>query len=214
MDTHSKIRVVLADDHPALQVGLRVLLNREPDIRVVGEAHSGVDTLRLVATCKPDVLVLDCQLPDLEGGDIAARIQSRQWSVKVIALSAYDDDRYIASMLSSGAVGYLLKSEAPKRIAEAVRAAAQGWTIWTDEQMSRAECWQTGVARVLQSLTPREVEVLSHIADGLSNKEIATQLSITVRTVDFHVSNLLRKLDVISRVEAAVWAEHHLEKIE
>lgn len=212
MTADSEIRVLLADDHPALQVGLRVLLNREPDIEVVGEAHSGLETLRLVETCTPDVLVLDCQFPDLDGGSIAARIQAQGWPVRMVALSAYDDDRYLAEMIASGAVGYLLKNEAPKRIVGAVRLASQGRVLWTADQRSRAERWLTDVARVLESLTPREEEVLVLIAEGLSNKEIASQLSITVRTVDFHVSNILRKLDVISRVEAAVWADHHLDR--
>ncbi len=208
----SKIRVLLADDHPALQVGLRVLLNRELNIEVVGEAHNGLETLRLVEAHMPDVLILDCQFPDADGSSVAAHIQDHEWPVQIIALSAYDDDRYIAEMIASGAMGYLLKNEAPKRIVEAVRQASQGCAIWTVEQRLRAERWHTEVARVLESLTPREVEVLSLIANGLSNKEIAGQLSVTVRTVDFHVSNILRKLDVISRVEAAVWAEHHLHQ--
>jgi RNA polymerase sigma factor (sigma-70 family) len=129
----------------------------------------------------------------------------------VVALSAYDDDRFLAGMHGAGAVGYLLKNEAPERIVEAVRRAARGGTLWTPEQLARVRRWQEEVAQVRESLTEREQEVLALVAGGLSNKEIAQQLTVTVRTVDFHVSNILRKLDVASRVEAAVWVKEYLE---
>jgi DNA-binding NarL/FixJ family response regulator len=117
-------------------------------------------------------------------------------------------------MVQAGAIGYLLKNEAPGQIVAAVRAAVGGaeseCDLWTQEQLRRAELWRTEVARVRDSLTEREREVLALIADGLSNKEIAQRLFVTVRTADFHVSNILRKLDAVSRVEAAVWAQEHL----
>ncbi len=204
------IRVLLADDHPALRMGLRVLLDRAPDIKVVGEADDGEAALALIESLQPDVAVLDCQLPKIEGAAAAQEVARRGWPVRVVALSAYDDDRYLAGMLAAGAVGYLLKNEAPGQIVAAVQAAMRGETLWTLTQRSRVERWQAEVARVRDSLTEREREVLRCVADGLSNKEIAQALHITVRTADFHVSNILRKLGVISRVEAAVWAQAHL----
>lgn len=204
------IRVVLADDHPALRVGLRVLLDRAPDIAVVGEAEEGDAALALIADLRPDVAVLDCQLPEVNGVAVAAALRRRELPTRVLALSAYDDDRYLAGMAEAGAVGYLLKSEAPGQIVEAVQAAARGERLWTAEQQARAQLWREEVARLRESLTGRECEVLRLVAEGLSNKEIAAALSITVRTADFHVSNILRKLGVVSRVEAAVWAKEHL----
>jgi len=204
------IRVVLVDDHPALRVGLRVLLDREPDIVVVGEAEDGASAIEMSLGLHPDVVVLDCQMPQVAGGAVAARLSESEMPPRVVALSAYDDDRYIANMVEAGAVGYLLKNEAPGRIAEAVRRAATGNSLWTDEQKGRATRWQEEIAQTRDSLTERELQVLTLLAQGLSNKEIAQALVVTVRTVDFHVSNILHKLDVVSRVEAAVWAREHL----
>ncbi len=206
------IRVLLADDHPALRFGLRVLLDREPDIVVVGEADDGAQALSLVESCGPAVAVLDCQLPGVDGVAVAQALQQRATPVRVVALSAYDDDRYLAGMAGAGALAYLLKNEAPGQIAAAVRSAASGQSQWTANQQARIVRWKAEVARVRDSLTEREREVLRLITTGLSNKEIAQALTITVRTSDFHVSNILRKLDVISRVEAAVWAKEHLRE--
>lgn len=204
------IRVLLADDHPALRVGLRVLLDRAADIAVVDEVDNGETALAAIDAAPPDVAVLDCQLPGIDGATVAAEIRRREPNVRVLALSAYDDDRYLAGMRAAGAMGYLLKNEAPGQIVAAVRAAMRGDTLWTPEQVARVKRWQADVAEVRKSLTHREREVLALLAEGLSNKEIARALIITVRTTDFHVSNILRKLDVISRVEAAVWAKEHL----
>lgn len=204
------IRVILADDHPALRMGLRVLLDRESDIAVVAEAEDGSSALTLVSTLRPDVIVLDCQLPGVEGTFVAAEVQRQRLSTRVLALSAYDDDRYVAQMHQAGAAGYLLKNEAPGQIVSAVREVAAQGELWTTAQLARAKRWIAEVAEVRESLTDREREVLSFVAAGMGNKEIAQRLVVTVRTVDFHVSNILRKLDVVSRVEAATWAQAHL----
>ena len=204
------IRVVLADDHPALRLGLRILLDREPDIAVVGEADNGPTALEMSQTFAPDVLVLDCQLPGMNGAAVASELADRGIATRVLALSAYDDDRYIAGMVHAGATGYLLKNEAPSRIVSAVRSVGAGTPLWTPDQLARAERWEAEIVRVRDSLTDREHQVLGLVTEGLSNKEIARQLVVTVRTVDFHVSNILRKLDAVSRVEAAVWAQAYL----
>ncbi len=204
------IRVVLADDHPALRFGLRVLLDREPDISVVGEADDGPTALEMSRTFTPDVLVLDCQLPEMDGAAVAGEIASQGIPTHVVALSAYDDDRYIAGMAHAGATGYLLKNEAPSRIVCAVRSVVAGIPLWTPDQLARAARWEAEIVRVRDGLTDREREVLGLVTEGLSNKEIAQRLVVTVRTVDFHVSNILRKLDAVSRVEAAVWAQAYL----
>jgi DNA-binding NarL/FixJ family response regulator len=204
------IRVLLADDHPALRIGLRVLLDASPAIDVVAEVEDGASALQIIQHTSLDVAILDCQLPDLDGFKVAEFIRELNLPVQVLALSAYDDDQYLSGMRSAGASGYFLKSEAPKQIVDAVVRVYRGEELWTTEQLVRIGNWQNEIGRIRDSLTDRELEVLHLIALSLSNKEIAQKLTITVRTVDFHVSNILRKLDAVSRVEVAVWAQTYL----
>jgi len=199
------IRVLLADDHPALRMGIRVLLDQAPDVEVVGEAESGEEALALIEALAPDVAVLDCQLPGMGGVEVAQEMARRGLAVRVLALSAYDYEQYVQGMLAAGAVGYLLKEEAPGVILAAVRGAARGEGYFSPKVVVKVTAW----ARRERpgGLTEREMEVLRLAAQGLSNKEIAQTLSISARTADFHVSNILKKLGAASRVEAAVWAK-------
>ncbi|MFN3706257.1 MAG: response regulator [Thermoflexales bacterium] len=202
------IRVLLADDHPTLRLGLRVLLDREPDIEVVAEAESGEEALAKILALQPEVAVLDCQLPGLSGPEVARELQQRGLPMRVLALSAYDYDRYLAEMWEAGTHGYLLKEEPLERIASAIQQVARGEPLWTAVQSQRVQRYRKMAARWSQ-LTEREREVLRLMAEGLSNKEIARELCLTVRTVDFHVGNILQKLGVISRLEAVLWAKEH-----
>ena len=199
------IRVLLADDHPALRLGLRVLLERAPDVELVGEAEDGEEALALIETSRLDVVVLDCELPEMEGVDVAQEIRRRDLPVRVLALSSYDDERYVRGMLDAGAVGYLLKDEAPQAIVAAVRAAARGEGYFSPAVAAKVTAWSRGERP--GGLTEREVEVLTLVAEGLPNKQIASQLQVAERTVNFHVSNILHKLGAASRVEATVWAK-------
>lgn len=199
------IRVMLADDHPTLCLGMRVLLNRAPDIAVVGEAEDGEHALTLLETLQPDVLVLDCQLPKVDGPRVAQQIRRRGWSVQILALSSYDDDRYVRGMMEAGAVGYLLKTEAPERVVEAVRCAASEEGYFSPRVAPKVIAWARGTLPA--GLTEREMAVLQYVAQGLTNQHIAQTLDITKRTVAFHISNILKKLEVTSRVKAAVWAK-------
>ncbi len=199
------IRVLLADDHPVLRVGLRALLEQEPDIVVVGEASSGEEALARAASLRPDVVVLDCQMPDRSGPEVARQMRQRGLSGRVLALSAYQTDAYIREMLGAGAAGYLLKEEAPEVIVRAIREVARGGEYFSPAVAAKAAAWARGERP--GGLTERELEVLRCMAEGLSNKEIAARLHMTERTVAFHVSNILQKLGVASRVEAVVWAK-------
>jgi DNA-binding NarL/FixJ family response regulator len=199
------IRVLLVDDHPALRLGLRVLLERAPDVELVGEAENGEEALALVETALPDVVVLDCELPETEGVEVAREIRRRGLPARVLALSSYDDERYVRGMLEAGAVGYLMKDEAPDVIVAAVRAAAQGEGYFSPTVTTTVTAWARGERP--GGLTEREMEVLRLVTEGLTNKEIAHKLQVVERTAQFHVSNILRKLGAASRVEAAVWAK-------
>jgi len=201
------IRVLLADDHPTIRVGLRVLLERAPDVEVVGEAEDGEEALASIAALVPDVAVLDCRLPGIDGTQVALEIQRRGLPVRVLALSAYRDERYIRGMLEAGAVGYLLKDEAPETIVTAVRGAVRGEGYFSPPVALKIAAWARGERPA--GLTEREVEVLRLMAEGLSNKEIAHRLQVKERTIVFHVSNILKKFEVASRVEAVVWAKEH-----
>ncbi|MEA3338720.1 MAG: response regulator transcription factor [Chloroflexota bacterium] len=203
------IRVLLVDDHPALRLGLRVLLERAPDVELVGEAENGAEALTLIEASRPDVdvVVLDCELPEMEGVEVAQEIRRRGLSARVLALSSYDDERYVRGMLEAGAVGYLLKDEAPGVIVTAVRAAARGEGYFSPTVTTTVTAWTRGERP--GGLTERELEVLRLVAEGLPNKQIASQLHVVERTAQFHVSNVLRKLGVTSRVAAAVWATEH-----
>ncbi len=203
------IRVLLADDHPALRVGLRVLLEHAPGVTVVGEAGNGQEALALIAGQRPDVVVLDCQLPDMAGAEVAAEVRRRGLPARILALSAYHDEKYVRAMLAAGAVGYLLKDEAPAAIVSAVRAAASGQGWFSPAVVAQVSGWARGESPQ-EGLTEREREVLRLVARGRTNKEIARELGVAVRTVEFHVGRILGKLEVASRVEAAVWAKEHL----
>ena len=207
--TAEPIRVLLADDHPALRMGLHILLDQAPDIEVLDEARDGAEALTKIDALSPDVIVLDCQLPGMSGPEVAAEIRRRGLATRVLALSAYCDEKYVRGMIGAGAVGYLLKEEAPGVIVAAVRATARGEGWFSRPIAELLAAWARGDQPKLADLTDRELEVLRLIASGKSNKEIAHTLQVVERTIVFHVSNILEKLRIVSRVEAAIWAKDH-----
>lgn len=201
--------ILLADDHPALRIGVRVLLDQAPDLVVVGEAGDGGRALELIAARRPAVTLLDCQLPGLTGAAVAAEVQRQGLPTRILAFSAYRDERYVREMLRAGAVGYLLKEEIPEVLLSAVRAVGRG-EGWFSPAVA---AWVAGFARPAPTtaarLTDRELAVLRLVTQGKTNKEIAASLTVAERTVEFHLSNVLAKLGVDSRVKAAVWAKEH-----
>lgn len=201
----TKIRVILADDHPIVREGIRSLLERAVDIRVVAEANNGADVLALVKEHNADVLILDIEMPGISGVEVAQSIKEQNLPIKILALSAHDNERYIYKVLMSGVSGYLMKEEAADMILEAVRGIASGQEGWISRQVSAQ---LSKHVRDVESkvLTPRENEVLCLIVDGKSNHEIARLLKISESTVEKHISSVLLKLNVASRVEAAVHA--------
>jgi DNA-binding NarL/FixJ family response regulator len=199
------IRVLLVDDHPAVRIGLRVLLEQAPDVTVVGEAEDGREALRLAEELTPDVAVVDCELPEIEGAEVAREMRQQEGLVRVLALSSYDDEHYVRGMLEAGAVGYLLKEEAPQTIVTAVRTAAEGDGYFSPGVAGKVDAWARGEPP--GGLTQREIDVLRLVAEGYTNARIAHEMSIAERTVAFHVSNVLEKLGAESRLDAAMWAK-------
>lgn len=204
---NSKIRVLLVDDHPVVRAGIRTLLSSHPHIEVVGETSDGTQVIPMVGELSPDVVVLDVQLPGLNGVEIARQIKSAQIPVHVLALSAHDDIQYIRNLLAHGAAGYLTKEEAADTIVEAIQGIARGEQGWLSRRVAtQVSSWTLNPNPVKHALTNRELDVLHEIVAGLSNQEIGRKLKISEKTVEKHVSSILAKLDVSSRVEAAVMA--------
>lgn len=203
---NEKIRVLLVDDHPPFREGLRVLLDRHERIQVVGEADDGESALQQLKSLQPDVVVLDCQLPDADGPAIAAALRKDQPTVKILALSAYDDLKYIRGLLGAGATGYLLKSETLPTIMAAIEAVAQGKSYFSVAVQTQLAKLVVGLDQGLSTPTPREQEIVVLLAEGLTNAQIGRQLKIAERTVAYHVENLLSKLGVENRTQVVVKA--------
>lgn len=202
-----EIRVLIADDHPIVCKGIRNLLEPAAEITVVGEAHSGAETLELIRTRKPDLVLLDVELTDMSGIDVIRQLHEDKVSVRILGLSSYDDREFISQLLSLGASGYLLKDEIPEQIIEAIRGVARGETGWVSRKVAAR------LSQLLQKepdgageLTRRELDVLRLVVDAKTNGEIGVVLGISEKTVEKHLDTIFRKLGVASRVEAAVLA--------
>lgn len=202
---YGKKTIVLADDHHALRFGLKVLINKEPDMIVAGEAEDGVSTLELVKKIKPDVLVLDCKLPQIDGIEVAHRIRNMKIATKVLGFSAYENEYYIKGMLKAKVSGYILKDEIPADIIKAIRRVAQGKTWYSQSVTAKITDLLRDMEAGVNELTKREIRILTSLAGGLSNQGIADDLSISERTVRFHLKNIYDKLYINSRTEAVLW---------
>jgi len=208
------IRVVIADDHRVVRDGLHYMLSQEPDVEVVGEAEDGAQALRVVAATKPDVLLLDLYMPELDGHGVLAALRDAPHQPAVVVLTSATDDQDLVRAVQAGATSYLLKTAAAEDVIAAVRAAAADSANLSPDLVSR-------LTRALrrppppdpfQPLSPREREVLALIARGHSNRQIAHELIIGEQTVKSHVSNILTKLDLQDRVQAAIFALRHQQR--
>ncbi len=204
------IHIVLADDHPVVRSGIRALIGQAPDLVVVGEADSGVEALRLVEEYAPDVLLLDMEMPGITGIEVARHLHEVGSRVRVLGLSAYDDEQYIFALLESRAAGYLTKDEAEEQIVDAVRGVARGDEGWFSRRvMAKVARLRTARMDTPGPLSEREQQVLQLVARGDKNEQIAEVLRITDKTVKNHITNIFRKLGVSTRTQASVWAWHH-----
>lgn len=206
-DTKQPIRVLLADDHPIVRDGIHKVLSRDPEIQVVGEACNGEETLQLLEQTQPDVLLLDMEMPGINGVEVTNQVRKRFPNVHVLALSGYEDRSYVLEILQMGAAGYLTKDEATDTILEAVKGVARGEVGWLSRRISALiTTWMRKDDAESHILTQRELEVLRLVAEGKTNQRIAVELHISEKTIEKYLESILRKLGVSSRVEAAVYA--------
>jgi len=209
------IRLLLVDDQTLFREGLEILLSVQKDIHVVGQACNGQEAVEVAARVQPDVVLMDVRMPVLDGVRATRLLKDAQPQSKVIVLTTFDDDEYIFDALRAGAVGYLLKDVASSQLVEAIRAAARGESILEPSVAAKVIAEFTRLSRLVPSaqmdqlvepLSERELEILSLIARGASNKEIASQLYIAEGTVKNHVTHILGKLEVRDRTQAALKA--------
>ncbi|HRO24043.1 MAG TPA: response regulator transcription factor, partial [Promineifilum sp.] len=192
--------------------GLRLLLEAQPDLAIVGEAENGEEAIRRTAELRPDVVLMDIEMPGMNGIEAARRIKAQSPGTSVLALTMYEDDQYFFEMLRAGASGYVPKRAAPDELASAIRAVSRGEVFIHPSLAGRLvqDYLQRRDVEVQEQptgdLTPREQEVLTLIAQGLSNNEIADQLVISAKTVDRHRENIMRKLNLHNRVDLVKYA--------
>jgi DNA-binding NarL/FixJ family response regulator len=203
----SRIRVLLVDDHGVVRRGLRGYLELLDDIEVVGDAENGLEGVERSAELEPDVILMDIVMPQLDGIGAISRIKAAQPTVQIVALTSFIEEEKVLAALESGASGFILKDADADDVAAAIRAAYND-EVHLDPAAARilAKGMRNRVDQPAEPLTERELEVLSLVGHGRSNKEIATDLGITERTARTHVSNILGKLDLQSRTQAALYA--------
>jgi DNA-binding NarL/FixJ family response regulator len=214
------IRVLLVDDQSLIRQGLKALLELEPDLEVLGEAENGQTAIALVETLQPDVVLMDIRMPIMDGVAATREICQRFANIKILVLTTFDDDEYVAQAVGYGAKGYLLKDTPSEELAAAIRSVYKGYTHLgpglVEKLMAKAptSAQPPAVPPAWTELTPREQEVLRLIANGASNREIAQALYISEGTVKNHVTNLLSRLNLRDRTQAAIFANSFLPQLD
>ncbi|KAA0285098.1 MAG: DNA-binding response regulator [Chloroflexi bacterium] len=207
---NESISVLLVDDHAVVRQGVKTFLETQPDITVVGEAGSGEEAIRLAAQSIPDVILMDLIMPDMDGVETTRRVKQISPRSQIVFLTSYHEDEHIFPALKAGALSYILKDVSAEELASAVRKAAEGEAVLHPRVAARVikelQGRREGTLNPFTELSERELEVLKLIADGMSNAGIASQLVLSEKTVKGHVSNILGKLHLTDRTQAAVYA--------
>ena len=207
----ARIRILLVDDHEVVRRGLKGFLELQEDMEVIGEAPDGGEAIKLAASLAPDVVLMDLLMPNVDGITAIREIHQANPDIDIVAVTSFIEEEKVTTALEAGASGYLLKDADADEVANAIRAARAG-EVHLDPQVARVLAQRLRARRdeqPVEPLTAREIEVLQLVAKGAANKEIAAYLSITERTARTHVSNILGKLGLASRTQAALWAVEH-----
>jgi DNA-binding NarL/FixJ family response regulator len=202
------IHVLVVDDHPVVRTGLAQLLDEADDIALVGMAEDGEGALPIVRAEHPDVVLMDLEMPGIDGIEATRRVREERPGTQVVVLTSFSDPERILDALDAGAIGYLLKGADPDELLRGVRAAASGESPLAPKAASAVLAARAG-RRPAEELTPREREVLLMVAEGLPNKLIARRLGISERTVKGHLTHIFERIGVTDRTQAALWAERH-----
>jgi DNA-binding NarL/FixJ family response regulator len=205
MPPKETITILIADDHPATIQGVRSILDKVPDISVVGETQDGDKIKRLVAELHPKILLLDLEMPHLSPAELEEWVRTNYPETITLVLTSHDRDAYLSDMIEAGAAGYLDKKMRASQLVSAIRRAARGEILFDKEQIERARRWREEVREKWESLSHRERDVLRMLTEGADNKAISAALKIANNTVEKHLTNIYRKLGVSSRIEAALW---------
>ena len=211
---NQKIRIVLIDDHNLFRSGIKALLSRQADFDIVGEAADRLSGVKLVEQTKPDIVLLDLDMPVMNGREALAQILSVRSEQNVVMLTVSEDSEDLTECMRFGARGFLLKNINADFLVDSIKRAVDGDNVFSPEMTARLvqsliRPHNAGTGSALDTLTPRELEILGHLAAGHSNKIIARQLDLAESTIKVHVQNILRKLELSSRVQAAVYAVQH-----
>jgi len=199
------ITVLIADDHPIVSAGIRSLLEQDPELDVVGEAQDGDEARRLVSELRPQVLLLDLRMPGMSAARLEKWVRTNHPATVTLVLTAHDRDAYLSQMMEAGVSGYMDKNVRGRQLTESIHRAVSGELLFSDEQIDRVRHWREQQGARWKRLTGREREILTLLVEGLDNASLAIRLSISVKTAAYHVTNILRKLEVASRQEAVAW---------
>ena len=206
----AKLRILLADDHVTVRHGLRLLIESQPDMTVIAEVSDGNAAMQHALALKPDVIVMDISMPGMNGLAATRALKEKQPKVAIVTLTRHGDDAYVQELLRAGVAGYVLKQSAPAELLQAIRAAAAGGQYLDSALTARVTARLLGradkVKKTAVELSEREAEVLRLIASGYSNKEIAGRLSLSVKTVEAHKANAMRKLGLGGRIDIVKYA--------
>ncbi len=205
MQSQNVITVLVADDHPLALEGVRSILEKAADIKIIAEVQDGNQIKPKIEELHPQVLLLDLKMPNLDPVEMERWVRENHPETATLVLTAHDKNAYLANMMEAGVAGYLDKKLQAGQLISSIRRAARGEILFDKEQIDRAHRWREDVCKRWEGLTVREREVLHWVTEGLDNKSIAAHLVVSVNTVEKHLRNIYAKLEVTSRTEAAHW---------